>query len=157
MAVIKFKEYNVDKIEYIKNPNFDLDETEQYEIVPEFSATIAIKERFGMVVIGCQMGEFNNIRSPYKLNVEIKGFFEYDMDSEESTKDIDFQDLLSSNAIAILYPYLRSLVEDITAKGNEFPAYTLPVMNFVEVLKKNDKIEFIDFDKSLDEVYDNEV
>lgn len=156
MATIQFKDYYVDEMKYQKNPNFEIDETEKYDIQPNFSATVAIKENLGMVLLDCVMGDFENISSPYELSVSIKGFFDYKIAEITANESTEFSELLTTNAIAILYPYLRSLVTDLTMKANEFPPYILPVMNFVEVLKSEDKIRFIDFDKELNEVSDYE-
>ncbi|WP_187331134.1 protein-export chaperone SecB, partial [Lactiplantibacillus plantarum] len=42
--------------------------------------------------------------------------------------------LIKKNAVAILYPYVRSLVSGITNASNQFPALILPTINVAQLL-----------------------
>lgn len=60
------------------------------------------------------------------------GVFEF-----EDWEDDDKNGMAINNATAILFPYLRNLVSTVTLNGN-VPPYILPVMNIVELFKKQE-------------------
>ena len=70
---------------------------------------------------------------PFRLNVEMVGFFEC-----ENCEENDIEEF-KPNAVAILYPYARALVTSITANANTNPMI-LPTINTNKLLnKENDK------------------
>lgn len=83
-----------------------------------------------------------------RLNIEIgdKEFKVYDffvnvsIIGEFETNEVDSN--LVPNAIAILFPYLRSLVSDLTSKGNKKPII-LPPININDLIK-NAEVQDID-------------
>ncbi|GLB47280.1 hypothetical protein WR164_12590 [Philodulcilactobacillus myokoensis] len=83
-----------------------------------------------------------NVKGAFKFN-----FNDNDLSNDQLNKNI--KDMLALNGNAILYPYIRSLVEDISMKTNTFPAYVLLTINFVATLKQGDRIKFkeINLDK----------
>lgn len=148
MATINFDDYFIDELEYKKNKSFDNENTETFDISNDFSATIAVKQNIGLVSLYTKLGNLDNPSSPFFIKIILRGLFEFQMGEEEGDfNDQKFKNMLSSNAIAILYPYLRSLVTDITTKSNEFPPYILPVTNFAQMLIDSDNVQFIDFDE----------
>ena len=50
---------------------------------------------------------------------------------------------MTTSAIAILFPYLRSVIADVTARSNEFPVLNLPVANISKMLVEQDAINYI--------------
>ena len=78
------------------------------------------------------------------MEVEIRGIFSLSLGEFSDVEEL--KNILSSNAIAILYPYLRSTVSTLTSLMNNFPTYTLPVINFSETLKENDLVSYIGFE-----------
>ena len=67
------------------------------------------------------------------MKVTITGTFK--LKDWESKDNIDF---IKTNAVAIVYPFLRSLVATITSNAN-IPPYILPVFNIVAYFEKEDK------------------
>lgn len=63
---------------------------------------------------------------PFYMSVSIRGFFTIENNDEK----INFE----PNAIAILYPYIRSIVSTYTAEANIMPLI-LPVININKLLK----------------------
>ncbi len=61
----------------------------------------------------------------------------------EESENIEFEDYLTTSAIAILFPYLRSVIADVTARSNEFPVLNLPVANISKMLVEQDAINYI--------------
>ncbi|UNQ10258.1 protein-export chaperone SecB [Enterococcus faecalis] len=91
-----------------------------------------------------ELGDFDDEDCPFKLEVSLNGYFKYTVDKDDS-KDVEqLKQLVTQNALAILYPYLRNVVSDVTLKSNRFPAYILPVMNIAELMKQNDSIKIYD-------------
>ena len=67
---------------------------------------------------------------PFEMEVVLKGFFS--IDSADSNVDISF---FKTNAVAILFPYLRAIVSSYTANANIAPVI-LPAMNINEYIRK---------------------
>lgn len=132
MATIEFKDYIIDKMQYQENDNYD-HESDSLDVGVEFSASVAYEKNKGIVILMVALGDESNVQCPFTVYTSIKGIFEYELENEEeeSEKD-DLRELMSTNAIAILYPYLRSVVSDITLRANNYPVFVLPVVNVVE-------------------------
>ena len=67
---------------------------------------------------------------PFEMEVVLKGFFS--IDSADNNVDISF---FKTNAVAILFPYLRAIVSSYTANANIAPVI-LPAMNINEYIRK---------------------
>jgi len=143
MVAIKFENYIVNNIDYTRNDEYENEEG-NIAIDPNFSAKIYYANTRAVVEINVEINK-NQDNAPFALEVTISGFFELDdVKFEKNDNMSEFKQMLSSNALAIIYPYVRNMVSDITLKSNEFPALTLPVMNFVNLVQKEGKVEFID-------------
>lgn len=151
MAIIKFEDYVVDKSVYYSNPDFESSREDRRLVVPtNFSAEVGVdktEEKF-YVIINVSLGKSTNTEEipniPFVCEVSIRGMFSYsssDFENEEKLKEV-----LGGNAVAILYPYVRAYISTLTNLSNQFPAYTLPVMNFAETIKDNNLITYIGFD-----------
>ena len=151
MAIIKFEDYVVDKSVYYSNPDFESSREDRRLVVPtNFSAEVGVdktEEKF-YVIINVSLGKSTNTEEipniPFVCEVSIRGMFSYsssDFENEEELKEV-----LGGNAVAILYPYVRAYISTLTNLSNQFPAYTLPVMNFAETIKDNNLITYIGFD-----------
>ena len=148
MAIISFEEYVIDKSVYQNNPEFENNREDGKLLVPiRFSAEIGIdkEEEKSYVIINVNLGQSTDPEEiPFICEVSIRGLYSYsssDFENEEELKQV-----LGSNAVAILYPYVRAYISTLTNLSNQFPAYTLPVMNFAETIKENDLITYIGFD-----------
>ncbi len=69
---------------------------------------------------------------PFHMIVTIRGFFTI----EDNNEGINFE----PNAIAILYPYIRSIVSTYTSQANIMPLI-LPVINVNKLLENKEKNE----------------
>lgn len=149
MGIISFEDYVIDESTYSVNPNFDVDTTSGLNLPVDFEAEIGVdqEQEKAYVMIRVKLGNFkdsNLTDIPFTCEVLIRGIFGYsknDFESKEALKEI-----FGVNAIAILFPYLRSYISNLTSSSNQFPAYILPVMNFAEMLKEKDAITFIGFE-----------
>lgn len=143
MLTLKFDDYIVNNLSYRKNENYEKSEG-GIEINPDFSAKILASESKAVVKISASITSKEDIPTPFDVEVTLSGFFEQDGYSKDKDDNEKFKHMLSANALAILFPYVRTLISDLTLKSNEYPAFNLPVMNFVEIMNKENKIEFID-------------
>lgn len=151
MAIISFEEYVIDKSIFLNNPDFKSgDEDGKLRVPLDFSAEVGVdkSQEKAYVIINVNLGRLDNKEdiayTPFTCEVSIRGIYNYsseDFETEENLKEI-----LSMNALAILYPYVRAYVSTLTNLSNQFPAYTLPIMNFAETVKENDLITFIGFE-----------
>ncbi|WP_416470548.1 protein-export chaperone SecB [Streptococcus thermophilus] len=151
MAIISFEDYVVDKSFYQINSNFEGgDDNGQLKVPITFSAEVGVdkSQEKAYVIINIELGnsdtQEDQVHVPFICQVSIRGIFSYS--SEDFETDEDLKNTLGGNAVAILYPYVRTHVSTLTNLSNQFPAYTLPVMNFAETIRENDLISFIGFE-----------
>lgn len=131
MAVISFENYRVLELSYKRKT--DIKKTNTINLKPKILNKIDIdnSKKRARVRLGVVIDE----EVPFKLKVEIEGTFLYDV--KEDPNKIGFKNLLNTNAVAILYPYLRSLVSSLTGMSNEFAQLILPTVNIAQMLKDN--------------------
>ena len=129
---IKFINYVVDHIEYRSNLDFDESEVSiDFDIRPEFMQ--GENDQDLIVVLDVDIfkdAEKNNY--PFEMSLRLVGYFKV-TDSYEKDK-------FKANALAIMYPYVRSIVTSYTANANVNPLI-LPLINinaFIES-RKNQK------------------
>lgn len=136
MAGINFLNYIVDSMYYKTNPNFDL-KSKEIIINEEIYADINIieEDETAMITLQAKLEESEEV--PFSFDVSIVGYFEFDV---EESDGIQFKDFLKTNAIAILFPYLRTIVSDLTGKSNRFPNYNMPVRNIANEIVENNNI-----------------
>ena len=77
----------------------------------------------------------NDENNALRLSVELVGTFAFS-NSENVNKNL-YDNLINKNAIAILFPYLRSQVTLITSQPNMTPII-LPPININTLLKNDD-------------------
>lgn len=136
MAGINFLNYIVDSMYYKTNTNFDL-KSKEIIINEEIYADINIieEDETAMITLQAKLEESEEV--PFSFDVSIVGYFEFDV---EESDGIQFKDFLKTNAIAILFPYLRTIVSDLTGKSNRFPNYNMPVRNIANEIAENNNI-----------------
>ncbi|MFZ2551097.1 MAG: protein-export chaperone SecB [Trichococcus flocculiformis] len=138
MAGIKFNNFITSKICYERNPKFY--KGERLNISPSYRCEITENNLEATVKLSAVIDSRKDIEVPFFIDVEVIGFFEYIV---EESENIEFEDYLTTSAIAILFPYLRSIIADVTARSNEFPVLNLPVANISKMLVEQDAINYI--------------
>lgn len=121
-----FLGYKIIDIDYKINHEYNKD----YEVIqlsPILNFEIIKFEKIGVIVIDCDI--FGKEESPFSLNVVIESGFDIQKVPE---KDVD--QILRCNAVAIVYPYLRSAIANITAAAN-INILNLPIINVGELAK----------------------
>lgn len=128
---LKMRNYNVDHINFKMNNNFNFSQ-EMIEIVPEFGRKIKqLDENLFEVSLKIVVPEKN---VPFYLDIQIDGYFEI----SKKITTIERKILIEDNTVAILFPFLRSIVASVTSTGS-LPPYVLPVMNIAEMFKLDKK------------------
>ena len=69
----------------------------------------------------------------YTVSISLSGFFTFDSQYQLSEEDVET--LITKNGIAILMPYLRNQLSNLTAQPNT-DAVVLPIFNINNMLKK---------------------
>ncbi len=72
---------------------------------------------------------------PFNIKVTLEGSFKYNASEDEANIGLD--ELLKKNATAILFPYLRAIVSQLTSMGNEYQPLLIPAMNIGALLDEN--------------------
>lgn len=134
-GVIRFHGFDVEKISYSKNKGFTSEE--DFDLEPQFLLKLTHQEenknKFN-IILGVRVG-IQEDNFPYKAQVGIRGYYEL-IDPVHTSEEENTRFLLT-NGSAILFPYLRSILTDITAKSNHNPII-LPTLNFHKLIEKQD-------------------
>lgn len=145
MASMSFGNFNFSEISYRENKNLNIDNIEKFEVDSDFKATIGYKNDYAFIALKCTVGDTKE-NCPFIINIQLESYFEVEYDEDDKEDIEEVKNLLSVNAIAILYPYVRSLVSDLTSKANGFETYIMPIANISQYMKDNDKINIINIE-----------
>lgn len=115
-AILQFISYSINDIDFkvIKNTK------KKFSI--GFGSSIT--QNGGDIVLDCKL-----IENDFNLSLKIIGKFEL----KGKLSDIEKSNLLSLNGTAILFPYLRSAISNITLLALN-KAYVIPTMNIYKAL-----------------------
>lgn len=125
-SVLEFKKYIVNNVEFKSNLNFAPIEN----LKLNFSIKKEVTYENNNMYVKLFTNIFENSKEnnyPFEMSVELMGIFEIKGDSK-----INWE----ANAIAILYPYIRSIVSTYSTASNVYPVI-LPVINVNAMLKEN--------------------
>lgn len=137
-AKLSFIDYMVTKAMYCVNENYEPNDSGFLDVDFEVFATIDSSDgENNFVVLRALVGDENNKLCPFIIEVDITGKFEFE--GSDKAKE----EFLKSNAVAVLFPYLRSVVSDLSTKSNVFPQFKLPLINIAEYLKDLDRVNII--------------
>ncbi|GLJ01110.1 MULTISPECIES: protein-export chaperone SecB [Bacillus] len=130
-AILQFVDYKVLNTVYKHNPA--LDDKEFEELNPEFEVTLRLtKKDHAFIKLSIEFGDKKVQETSLYVYAQIAGLFEFE--SEEEISNENKKELLQVNGLAILYPYIRSLVTDLTSKGSN-EGVILPTVNISEMLR----------------------
>lgn len=134
MSSFRFDDYKIDFINFNLNKEFK-DENEM-EVDFELRVGVNISDDSKQAEVNLELDVYSNDleEAPFKLTVSITGWFSTDDDIEED-KYIQF---CKVNATAILFPYLRSAVTDITKIAGVQPL-VLPLVNVYNLIKNDEE------------------
>lgn len=136
-AVLQFRDYHVIESHYKFNP-FPRETEENTSITPKIFYKLETNPNSiedAIIFLGIELGDPLLNNPNFYVKVRIAGRFEIHQKPEQMTEK-EILDLYKVNAIAILFPYLRAIVSDISSKGSEGPII-LPTMNIVAMIEEN--------------------
>ena len=129
ISSFKFINYIVNSVNYKVNMNANKEGTYKFNF--DINNTTKISKEKDKMTITLSANVFKGVDdAPFYIDVEITGYFEI-----EGKEDIS---KFESNAIAIMYPYLRAIISTYTASANVAPVI-LPAINVIAMLKRKDK------------------
>lgn len=129
-SVLKFENYIVDEINFKNNNKFQI---ENKPIKIDFGIKKSKVLEDNKMIIKLYTEVFKNAEEnnyPFEMSLCITGYFTI----SDPTEKFNFE----PNAIAILYPYIRSIVSTYTVNANVGPVI-LPAINVNEMLKQEKK------------------
>lgn len=133
MTVLNFEGYRVTNMSYTQNDNFKKPQ-ENLSLNPKFGVRLVTDDVNKAKVILTFASE-NEL--PFNVKVTLEGNFKYN--ASEDKINFGFEKLLRKNATAILFPYLRAIVSQLTTMGNEYQPLLIPAMNIGALLEKNEE------------------
>lgn len=124
-ATIQFIKYYVSKIDFRYNPKSD----EVPEGSVNFKHEIEYQGNDVKVTLICNVSDEAGLQA----DVELVGIFTLDTDSGIPSDSQYIKNLCERNTLSILFPYLRSIVSDLSLKANMSPII-LPTINILALL-----------------------
>lgn len=127
-AVLQFLGYRVDTMQYKLKPDYTAS-SEAIELNPIFNRIIqqANDDEYH-VTIGV---ELRQATLPFDAELALTGRFKY-------KGEIDVQKILKVNAVAILYPYVRSTLSLMTTLAEVAPVI-IPTINLVRMFEQEEQ------------------
>lgn len=139
MPSMQLKNIVIDSIFFERNGDFVAakDEGTKFEYEIGVKANFDEESRILSVTVNTKTPSKNDSPNyPFYFNVAVLGSFQFSEDTQEKIIQ-QYQDV---NCPAIIFPYLREAIADITRRAG-FPPLHLPPVNFIELAKKRDMSE----------------
>lgn len=133
-GVFSFKHYVIDKINYHINMNAKTDKIVLSNENFKLTRHVSINGKDGQLIMQIELFEKNSLIYPFYLSFIVYGLFTNNgLSNEEFYKAVEF------NGTAILFPFIRSTVADITKIANNGNVLLLPTININTLFKANNK------------------
>ncbi len=112
------------------------EEEAEFEIKKDLGIFIGTDDKNkNLVSVGLQVkNDYDD--SPFNFDLVYEGYFKFESSKEISDEEIEKVCLI--NCAAIIFPYLREHLADLTRRSG-LPPYHLPPINFVKLYKERDK------------------
>lgn len=136
-SILSFERYDVLETIYRCNPNWN---SESENVNPQFSLKINYKDEkreSALLLFSIFMGDKKLEDNSFFVKATIGGSFSLKINDEERDNNEMIEHMYQKNALSILYPYMRSLVSDLSSKGSE-PPLVLPPINIAAMVDKKD-------------------
>lgn len=132
-GAIQFNNYRVVNVEFKLNKEFSWGK-EEVDLDIQVESNIRVSEDRREMLVGLAISIFDDIEKskvyPFSMKVQLEGYFT--MQKAENSDDIENY---YANALAILYPYARSIVSNFTASANIEPLI-LPTVNINSLIRE---------------------
>jgi preprotein translocase subunit SecB len=128
---MKFKEFALLKLEFHLNEEFK-DENIDNVIEPEISISHELRQEEKQLVVVLGLRQLTG-NIPYRFEIKAGSLFQF----EEIPEDKILKQLATINCPAIIFPYIRETIADLTRRAG-FPPLHLDPINFIELAKKRE-------------------
>lgn len=138
-SILSFDHYDVLETVYKFNPFEDEDDL---ELIPNFNLVIKYQNQLkkeAALIFSVEIGDEKLEETPFYINAVIIGIFSLEINKDEKNVEQLIEDMYKKNAVAILYPYIRSLVSDLSSKGSK-PPLTLPPINIAAMMEEENLV-----------------
>lgn len=122
---LKFEHYIVDYIEFKNNPDFEGEET-SLEFIPKVEFDVENNDLLVFLTLDI-FPEAIRHNYPFEMRVCVVGYF--------TISDQENIEKYKTNAVAVLFPYVRSIISTYTALANVNPLI-LPTININKMLSE---------------------
>jgi len=140
MSSMQLKDIRLRSLAFEINPNFDESEAPQafgFAIKVNGDSPLDSGQKDVRVEVCAQIpGEKEKANIPFFIKIIYAGFFKF---SDDFTKE-NIESFIRVNCPAIIFPYLRETVADVTRRAG-FPPLHLPPVNFIKLSDKNSTIK----------------
>ena len=129
-TMLRFLGYRVDKMVFVTKKEDD-SSSDRIVISPSFSRKIEeVDKNEYDVTIGVELKQSN---LPFDAELSIAGRFSYE-------GKMDVEKVLKVNAVAIMYPYVRSTLSLMTTLA-AIPPVIIPTINLVQMFEKEEQTQ----------------
>ncbi|UZW13820.1 protein-export chaperone SecB [Clostridium pasteurianum] len=132
---LTFKDYIVEKVEFHNNLNFD---NEKIKLDFDIDSDVKFSDDDNTFLLNLKVELFKNAvdnNYPFDMSLSIIGIFELDVTDKEKINTF-----AEVNGVAILFPYVRSIISTYTANANVQPLI-LPPINVIKYIEDRKKRE----------------
>ena len=130
-----FRDFRITSVQYSINQSVQLKEGQSVELSTDMALQPHYdqKTRVLSLVMGIQQ---NNQNSPFIFEVQGAASFQFEGEPSQG-----FLDLLSNvNCPAIMFPYMREFIAELTRRGG-FAPFHLPPVNFVKLAEDRKRLQ----------------
>ncbi len=137
VSEMRLLKYKVVKTYFELNEHFQY-KKEKINLEPVFKRDVAKQDdQKYEITLGISISsDHYQYAVPFNVEVIIKALFEMN-----NWEKVEMKTLAIDNATAILFPYLRTLLANVTMNGN-VPPYMLPIMNVAMLFNEKQKETF---------------
>ncbi len=134
MTALEFEGYHVDNMQYQRNLTYEATSKSDIKLNPEITVNNHINANHIDVTLSVLVGSTRDSKVPFEVTCTLTGSFTYHPEADKDNVGPD--SLVRNNAVAILYPYIRTVVSTLTMTSNEYPSYIMPTVDVSEVIDK---------------------
>ena len=141
LSSFRFLDYNIDDIKFVLNEEFDVHKSHEDEVEVDMGigVRISLSEGNKNARVSLSMNIFRDAEKnnyPYTLSLDMIARFEL---SENISKE-DAIRFCKVNGTAVMFPYIRSAITDITKLSNVEPL-VLPLINIHKLIENQETEE----------------
>lgn len=133
-SCLEFSGYEVNTIDFKLSETFG--GNKEVEMKPELQISVAeVGEDAYNVKLSFSLTSTEENELPFDMHVTMTGHFRFCADETAEEAEIR-EKIMRENTVAIMFPFLRSIVASLTATAN-IPPLVLPVINIVKAFEEN--------------------